>query len=64
MLNQWVGLSDVDIRLLRRSVVRGGEDVSLGKIFGDTPPLPAQTPVQGFVVRSHDSLKHLSKKSL
>lgn len=51
MLNQWASFSDVDIRLLRRSVVRGGEDVSLGKIFGDTPPLQAQTPG---VHRSHD----------
>ncbi len=48
--------SDVDIALPRRPVARSGEDVSLGKTFGDTPLLPAETPASPGVHHSHDQL--------
>lgn len=35
-------------------MARGGEDVSLGKTFGDTPPLPGKTPVWGFIIHVID----------
>lgn len=42
----------MDIALPRRPVARGGEDVSQGKTFGDTPPPPAETPVRGFIIHT------------
>lgn len=35
-------------------MARGGEDVSPGKTFGDTPPLPGKTPVWGFIIHVID----------
>lgn len=44
-------------------MARGGEDVSPGKTFGDTPPPPAQTPVRGFIIHTIGYSSTLAKCS-